>query len=85
MIISEACRTEAKIFCLLCGTNNVTEEAKITPCPHLEGLGSSDGINYDKNGIMKKAEDKAAELTQQMIEMVRCHNLNHLEDEYQNK
>ena len=81
MIISETCRTEAKIFCLLCGTNNVTEEAKITPCPHLEGLGSSDGINYDKNGIMKKAEDKAAELTQQMIEMVDVKS-KPLEDEY---
>jgi late competence protein required for DNA uptake (superfamily II DNA/RNA helicase) len=81
MIISETCRSETKIFCLLCGTNNVTEEAKITPCPHLEGLGSSDGINYDKNGILKKAADKAAELTEQMIEMVNVQS-KQLDDEY---
>jgi hypothetical protein len=81
MIISETCRTEAKIFCLLCGTNNVTEEAKITPCPHLEGLGSSDGIIYDKNGILKKAEDKSTELTEHMIEMVNAQS-KHFEEEY---
>ena len=81
MIISETCRSEVKIFCLLCGINNVTEEGKITPCPHLEGLGGMGEIIYDKNGILKKAEDKADEITGQMVEMVNTQS-KHFEEEY---
>ena len=58
MIEIEICRAEVEFWCLLCGTQNVTESGEITACDHFEGMTSMDETVYDKSGLIEEAERK---------------------------
>ena len=70
MILTEIYTQQISTFCTLCGTQNINNEGKIVECKHFEGCVAMGEIEFDKSGLIEKAEKKALEIQNQVNELL---------------